>query len=186
MSCIYACNCDFNHHFTNDVVTFVIYDHGDHDEIKFVKNDEWLSEEAQDIVNLYYGNSDIDSVKEVLGCFCHPNKQKEGKGYLFVRLLDGTEDVYTTDLDANELKQLEHKYGFIENEKIKKTEYELTYDPMPWWWMGSGSYNVDCRCEEMERFKAENAGVEYDYDNVVDFGPVRHLTSHWAYASNAF
>ena len=185
MACT-TCNCDFNTNFINEVVTFVIYDHGDHDKLKFVKNDKCISEEAQDIVNIYYGNSDIVSVKEVLGCFCKSkSKKKEAKGYLFVSLLDGTDDVYSTDLDANEFKQIEHKDGFIENAKIKKTKYEMTFDELPWWWMGSEAYDVDCQCEEMEKYKAETAGVEYDYD-AVDFGPIRQMTDHWAYVSSVF
>lgn len=148
-----------------ELATFVVYDHGDHDKVTHLENDDWISAEAQDTVNKNYGATDeVILIQEALGCLWRPNMDTVAKGYLFVTLRNGTQDTYSMDLDGDEIKKLVKKGDIIKNEKISKSDYELTYDPMPWWWMDSLP-DVDCHCEEVAKHEAKMAGYDYDYDN---------------------
>lgn len=119
-----------------DLISFINFDDDEHYTVKIIDNDEQLSDQAQETVNSVYGTrSDIVLVRELVGVMCRPDMYKEAKSYLIVYLRDGVEEVYTADLDADQIfKVIQQQNDFFTHDNIQLTTYERTEGPLPDWW----------------------------------------------------
>ncbi len=129
--------------FTSDVIMFI----NDRGTITYLDNDNWLSAEAQDAINMYYDYdqaTQIKSVREVLGCLPETfTNSQEALGYLIVTMKDGSQDTYVSYLLNPEEFTMD---GMLLNDRINKDKYSVCMGSFPWWW----SDDKKCWGEEEE------------------------------------